>query len=123
MLPHALLAEGRLRYVFRREKAILGMARPPPSDHLHGAVHRTRVDHVLVEEEGRDNPRVPEQLARVPAGLVPAEDVLEVPLRDTVHKYLVTCHAHTTRTADGNERCGGAERVAMRETPSMRPDH
>ena len=56
--------------------------------YLHGAVHGARVHHVLVEEEGRDYPRVPEELARVPARLVAAEDVLQVSLRDAVHQHL-----------------------------------
>ena len=58
--------------------------------YLDGTVHRARVHSVLVEKEGRDDPRVPEQLARVPAGLVTAEDVFQGAACDTVHEYLVT---------------------------------
>lgn len=89
------------------------MARPLLSDHLHGAVHRARVDRVLVEEEGRDDPRVPEKLARVPAGLVPAEDVLQVPLRDAVHQYLVTPSRTHQETPDGYIKAEGVAKKGL----------
>lgn len=56
--------------------------------HLYGAVHGARVHHLLVEIKGCDYPRVPQQLACMSPGLVPAENMLQVALGDAVNQHL-----------------------------------